>query len=106
MKHLWARGFGKLHRDAEVIVTDDGKRFLLALIEFDERTLSTGKPYAQRIVFRSFHEDDMEIADQLIVGTYVMFDGDCDAVADKSSAGWWYANPRVTGRLQEISHAH
>ena len=47
----------------------------------------------------------MEIVDQLVAGTYVMFDGDCDATADKSQTGWWYANPRVTGRIHEISHA-
>jgi hypothetical protein len=38
----------------------------------------------------------------LTEGTHVMFDGDCDAVADKSSTGWWYANPRITGRISEI----
>jgi hypothetical protein len=105
MRHLWARGFGKLHRDAEVITTDDGRRFLLAVIEFDQRTLGNGKPYAQRVQFRSFDNEDIEIADQLLAGTYVMFDGDCDAVADKSQTGWWYANPRVTGRINEIHHA-
>jgi hypothetical protein len=26
-------------------------------------------------------------------------------VADKSQTGWWYANPRVTGRINEIHHA-
>ena len=104
MRHLWARGFGKLYRDAEVITTDDDRRFLLAVIEFDQRTLGNGKPYAQRVQFRSFDNEDIEIADQLLAGTYVMFDGDCDAVADKSQTGWWYANPRVTGRINEIHH--
>lgn len=102
MRHLWSRGFGRLHSDAEVITTDDGKRFLLAVIEFENRKLANGKPYAQRVQFRSFDPLDIEIADQLIAGTHIMFDGDCDAVADKSSTGWWYANPRVTGRISEI----
>jgi hypothetical protein len=105
VRHLWARGFGKLYRDAEIITTDDGKTFLLAVIEFEQRTLGNGKPYSQRVQFRSFDRDDMEIVDQLVAGTYIMFDGDCDATADKSQTGWWYANPRVTGRIHEISHA-
>ncbi len=105
MRHLWARGFGRLHADAEVHRTAEGKPFLLAVIEFEDRTLANGKPYAQRVQFRSFDPADIEIADQLITGTHIMFDGDCDAVADKSSTGWWYANPRVTGRIQEITHS-
>jgi hypothetical protein len=75
------------------------------VIEFENRKLANGKPYAQRVQFRSFDPLDIEIADQLIAGTHIMFDGDCDAVADKSSTGWWYANPRVTGRIQEITHS-
>ena len=101
MRHLWARGFGRLWCDAEVI-HDDGKVFLLATVEFDQRTLGNGKPYAQRIVFRSFDRDDIDAVGLLTKGTHIMFDGDCDAVTDKSSTGWWYANPRVTGRIHEI----
>jgi hypothetical protein len=102
MRHLWSRGFGKLYADAEVITTDDGKRFLLAVVEFEKRTLANGKPYAQRVTFRSFDSDDLESVGILTAGTHIMFDGDCDATADKSSTGWWYANPRVTGRIHEI----
>ena len=105
MRHLWARGFGRLFRDAEVISTEDGKTFLLAVIEFEERTLSNGKPYAQRVQFRSFDIADIDRVDELLEGTHIMFDGDCDATADKSQTGWWYANPRVTGRIHEIHHA-
>lgn len=105
MRHLWARGFGRLYTDAEVHQTAEGKSFLLAVIEFENRKLANGKPYSQRVQFRSFDAADIEIADQLIAGTHIMFDGDCDAVADKSSTGWWYANPRVTGRIQEITHS-
>ena len=102
MRHLWARGFGRLHSDAEVINTDDGKRFLLAVVEFEKRTLANGKPYAQRITFRSFDDDDIDSVRMLTEGTYIMFDGDCDALAEKSATGWWYANPRITGRIHEI----
>jgi hypothetical protein len=35
-----------------------------------------------------------------------MVDGETDAVTDKSSTGWWYANVRITGRLQEITPSH
>jgi hypothetical protein len=101
MRHLWARGFGRLHSDAEIITTD-GKQFLIAVVEFESRTLINGKPYAQRVTFRSFDADDMESVNLLIEGTHILFDGDCDAVADKSSSGWWYANPRITGRIHEI----
>ena len=102
MRHLWARGFGRLHSDAEIITTDDGKQFLIAVIEFEKRTLGNGKHYAQRVTFRSFDSEDMDAVLILTEGTHVMFDGDCDATADKSSTGWWYANPRVTGRISEI----
>lgn len=106
MRHLWARGFGRLHSDAEVIHSDDGKRFLLAVVEFEKRTLANGKPYAQRVTFRSFDLDDIEAVDRLTTGTHIMFDGDCDALAEKSSSGWWYANPRITGRIHEIIPPH
>ena len=82
MRHLWARGFGRLHSDAEIITTDDGKQFLIAVVEFEKRTLSNGKPYAQRVTFRSFEADDMDSVNLLIEGTHILFDGDCDAVAD------------------------
>jgi hypothetical protein len=106
MRHLWSRGFGRLHSDAEVITTDDGKRFLLAVVEFEKRTLANGKPYAQRVTFRSFDPEDMDCVRMLIEGTHIMFDGDCDALAEKSSSGWWYANPRITGRIHEIIPPH
>ena len=102
MRHLWARGFGRLHSDAEVIHSDDGKRFLIAVVEFEKRTLANGKPYAQRVTFRSFDPEDIDCVRMLTEGTYIMFDGDCDALAEKSATGWWYANPRITGRIHEI----
>jgi len=102
MRHLWARGFGRLFCDAEVIHSDDGKTFLLATVEFEKRTLSNGKPYAQRVVFRSFDPQDIDSVGYLVEGAHIMFDGDCDATAEKSSTGWWYANPRITGRIHEI----
>jgi len=92
MRYVWARAFGRLWCDAEVHTTDDGKRFMLATIENDKRTLHTGKTYAQRVVFRSFDEDDIAVVDQLRKGTWIMVDGETDAVTDKSSTGWWYAN--------------
>lgn len=103
MRYVWARSFGRLMCDAEVHTTDDGKRFLICTIEHDQRTLHTGKTYAQRVLFRSFDADDIAVADQLRKGTWIMVDGETDAVADKSSTGWWYANVRITGRLQEIT---
>jgi len=69
MRHLWARGFGRLFTDAEVHQTAEGKSFLLAVIEFEGRKLANGKPYAQRVQFRSFDPLDIEIADQLIAET-------------------------------------
>ena len=106
MRHLWARGVGRLYADAEVVTNDDGKQFLLATIEFEKRTLANGKPYAQRITFRSFDADDIDCVRMLTADTHIMFDGDCDALAEKSATGWWYANPRVTGRIHEIMPPH
>ena len=106
MRYVWARAFGRLWCDAEVHTTDDGKQFLLATIENDKRTLHTGKTYAQRVVFRSFDQDDIAVVDQLRKGTWIMVDGETDAVTDKSSTGWWDANVRITGRLQEITPSH
>lgn len=102
MKYVWSRAFGKLWCDAEVQTTDDGKQFLIATIENDRRTLHNGKQYAQRVVFRSFDPDDISIVDQLTKGSFLMVDGETDAVADKSSTGWWYANVRISGRIQEV----
>lgn len=102
MKNIWSRGFGKLHCNAEMITDDKGKTFLLATVEFDNRILNNGRPYAQRVVFRSFDPQDWELLEQLTAGTYIMFDGETDAVSDKSQTGWWYANVRVTGRINEI----
>jgi len=102
MRVLWAKGFGRLFCNAEVITDDRGKIALLATIEFESRQLHNGKIYAQRITFRSFHPDDIARVDALREGVYLVFDGDCDATAEKSSTGWWYANPRVTGRIIEI----
>ena len=85
------------------MITDDkGKTFLLATVEFDNRILNNGRPYAQRVVFRSFDPQDWELLEQLTAGTYIMFDGETDAISDKSATGWWYANVRVTGRINEI----
>lgn len=102
MRGLWAKGFGRLFCDAEVVVDDRGKRMLLATIEFEERRLNTGKMYAQRVTFRSFFEPDIDRVHELRQGVYLAFDGDCDALAEKSVTGWWYANPRITGRILEV----
>lgn len=102
MRSLWAKGFGRLHCDAEIITDDRGKTVLLATVEFEDRRLHTGKMYAQRVTFRSFHESDIARVGELRQGVYLVFDGDCDALAEKSSTGWWYANPRVTGRIIEV----
>lgn len=102
MRCLWAHGFGRLFCDAEVICDERGKTFLLATIEFEERQLHNGKPYSQRIIFRSFNIEDIEAVSSLKEGTFVRFDGETDAVSEKSATGWWYANPRVTGRVLEI----
>lgn len=102
MRSLWSRGFGRLYCNAEVIEEDNGKVFLLATVEFETRTLYTGKQYAQRVTFRSFDDQDIARVDELRKGVYMLFDGDTDAVAEKSATGWWYANPRVTGRIIEI----
>jgi hypothetical protein len=42
------------------------------------------------------------LIDRLLIGAFITFDGDCDAIAEKSSTGWWYANPRVTGRILTV----
>ena len=102
MRSLWSKGFGRLHCDAEVIEEDSGKVFLLATVEFETRTLYTGKQYAQRVTFRSFDDQDIARVGELRKGIYMLFDGDTDAVAEKSATGWWYANPRVTGRIIEV----
>jgi hypothetical protein len=48
----------------------------------------------------------MDCVRMLTEGTHIMFDGDCDALAEKSATGWWYANPRITGRIHEIIPPH
>ena len=87
---------------AEIHTADSGNPFLIMTVEFEERILAKGTPYAQRVTFRSFDPLDIAKADQLEKGVFVTFDGDCDSLAEKSETGWWYANPRVTGRILQI----
>lgn len=102
MRSLRASGFGRVMHPAEIHTADSGNPMLLMTIEFEERTLSKGTLYAQRVQFRSFAPEDIKNAEKLGAGVLVAFDGDCDAVAEQSPTGWWYANPRVTGRILTI----
>lgn len=102
MRGLRAHGMGRIIESAEVITNESDNRFVQFVVEFEERLLRSGKEYAQRVTFRSFDPLDINKADKLTAGRWVFFDGDCDAVAEKGQTGWWYANPRVTGRIQQI----
>jgi hypothetical protein len=103
MRGLHAHGFGKIHASAELHENDDGNTFMQMIVEFEDRMIQkSGKLYQQRILFRSFDPLDVDQVGNLTAGKFVVIDGLVDAVAEKSSAGWWYANPRVTGRVHQI----
>lgn len=102
MRSLKAIGFGRILNAAEMHEADSGNPVMLMTVEFEDRILKKGTPYAQRVQFRSFEQADHALIDQLLIGAFVTFDGDCDAIAEKSSTGWWYANPRVTGRILSV----
>jgi hypothetical protein len=102
MRSLKAHGFGRVFNAAEVHTSDSGNAFVILTVQFEERILSKGTAYSQRVTFRSFDPQDIAKAEQLTEGVFVTFDGDCDAVAEKSETGWWYANPRITGRILQI----
>jgi hypothetical protein len=103
MRSLHAHGFGRIHSSAELQTNNDGNQFLLMAVEFEDRILTkTSKLYSQRVTFRSFDTLDMDRVADLTAGRWVVIDGTCDAVAEKSENGWWYANPRVTGRVHQI----
>lgn len=102
MRLLRAIGFARVYRDAEVITGDTGNQFLQLVAEFEERTLHNGNLHAQRVQVRSFSTTDIAQADRLKIGAWILFSGDCDATAEKGPTGWWYANPRITGRILEI----
>ena len=102
MRSLKAHGFGRVFNAAEIQTADSGNPFVILTVQFEERVLAKGSPYSQRVTFRSFDQQDIAKADQLTEGVFISFDGDCDAVAEKSATGWWYANPRVTGRILQI----
>jgi hypothetical protein len=102
MKMLRSIGFARVYRDAEVITGDTGNQFVQLIAEFEERTLYNGTTHAQRVQIRSFDKKDIARAYRLIEGAWILFSGDCDAVAEKGPTGWWYANPRVTGRILKI----
>ena len=102
MRSLRASGFARIIHAAEIHTAESGNPMLLMTVEFEERTLAKGTPYAQRVQFRSFAGEDLRQVAKLQEGVLVAFDGDCDAVAEKSATGWWYANPRVTGRILTI----
>lgn len=103
MRGLHSFGFGKIHASSEIQTTEHGNQFMQMIVEFEDRLLQkSGKLYQQRIVFRSFDPLDIQRVTELTAGRFVVIDGLIDAVAEKSSAGWWYANPRVTGRIHQI----
>ena len=103
MRGLQSFGFGRIHTAAEIHTNDDGNKFLQMVVEFEHRLLQkSGKLYQQRVLFRSFDVLDQERCNDLTEDRYVVIDGLVDAVAEKSPTGWWYANPRVTGRIHQI----
>ena len=102
MRSLKAIGFGRIFNAAEMHEADSGNPVMLLTVEFEDRVLKKGTPYAQRVQFRSFEASDQAVIDRLLIGAFITFDGDCDAIAEKSSTGWWYANPRVTGRILTV----
>lgn len=102
MRSLRGSGFAKILHAAEIHTADSGNPVMLLTVEFEERTLKNGTLYAQRVQFRSFTQEDHALVAKLKVGAFIAFDGDSDAVAEKSPTGWWYANPRVTGRILEV----
>lgn len=103
MRGLQAFGFGRIHTAAEVHTNDDGNKFLQMIVEFEDRLLhKSGKVYNQRLLFRSFDTLDIERAQDFTAGRFIVVDGMIDAVAEKSSTGWWYANPRLTGRIHSV----
>lgn len=99
MRSLRGAGFARIFNAAEIHTAESGNPVMLLTVEFEQRTLAKGNSYAQRVQFRSFAPEDIAMVDKLKVGVFVSFDGDADAVAEKSPTGWWYANPRVTGRI-------
>lgn len=99
MRSLRGAGFARILHAAEMHTAESGNPVMLLTVEFEQRTLAKGALYAQRVQFRSFAAEDHALVNRLRVGVFVSFDGDCDAIAEKSPTGWWYANPRVTGRI-------
>lgn len=102
MRSLRGTGFARILNAAEIHSAESGNPVMLLTVEFEQRTLAKGTLYAQRVQFRSFAAEDIAKVNELRVGVFVSFDGDTDAVAEKSPTGWWYANPRVTGRILGI----
>lgn len=102
MRNLRGNGFAKILTAAEIHTSESGNPVMVLTVEFEQRKLAKGDLYAQRVQFRSFTAADHALMDQLRVGVFVTIDGDCDAVATKSPSGWWYANPRITGRILGI----
>lgn len=102
MRRLMGYGHGRLQRDAVVIRPSTGHPRLEFAVEFDELHFAhNGKRYTQRIEFRSFDALDIDRAPQMLAGTYVAFNGEVDAVPSEHE-GRKFANPRVTGRVNEI----
>jgi hypothetical protein len=102
MRSLRGTGFARILNAAEMHTAESGNPVMLLTVEFEQRTLAKGTAYAQRVQFRSFAAEDHALVDSLRAGVLIAFDGDADAVAEKSPTGWWYANPRVTGRILTV----
>lgn len=102
MKVLHAIGHGRVIDEPRKSTSAVGDQFVEFTIQFDERELVNRKRYAQRVKFRSFNRACIAQVESGTVtkGSFVLVDGECDAVAEQGRHGEWFANPRVTGRIQ------
>lgn len=101
MRFLHGFAVASVTRPAELKTSDCGHPFIEVHVEFDEHRGKGDRPYAQRIVFRSFEDRDIAQCTVILPGSIIGFEGTVDAVVVQHR-GRVFANPRVTGRILQV----
>lgn len=101
MRFLQSYGVARVRNAGEIKQTHKDETYVETVVEFEDRKSREGKIHSQRLVFRSFHAEDVARAPMIQPGCVIVFEGNTDAVVTMRD-GKAYANPRVTGRIMQI----
>lgn len=99
MKALRGIGIARVFKPCRVVHQDKTDIYITVLLEFERKPSG----YAQRIEFRSWAPEDIQRESELKQDAVVEFAGDVDASVMVGDRDRVYANPRVNGRIINIT---